>query len=53
MTYEHITEYAGWFLASPETWKHHFYGEHYITEHHATKDMPHYKMRGALEGFAD
>ena len=53
MTYEHITEYAGWFLATPNTWKHHFYGEHYITARHVTDDMPHYKMRGALSGFAE
>ena len=53
MSYEHITQYAGWFLASPSTWHHHFYGEHYVSDWRIGEDVPHYMMPGALAGFAD
>lgn len=50
--YERITKYAGWFLSTIGTWHRHFYGEHYVLAEDWVDGVPHYQMRGALQGFA-
>ena len=57
MEYEKLTEYAGWFLATPLSFQRHIAADHYIKWNKAVKQFdcveatPHYKLPGAFDQF--
>ena len=53
MSYERLTEYAGWFLSTPGNWYHHLLGDHFIDDENWTYETPHYTLHGAFVGFSE
>lgn len=59
MEYEQLTKYAGWFLATPQSFPRHIEADHYIKWGKAVRQFdcvdntPHYKLPGAFYGFID
>ena len=57
MEYENLTQYAGWFTATPDQFRHHIVADHYIDWRKMEKNgtpiesTPHYMMPKAFDGF--
>ena len=57
MEYKNLTQYAGWFTATPDQFRHHIVADHYIDWRKMEKNgapiesTPHYMMPKAFNGF--